>query len=653
MSNKRFFTPWPGQTQSDATNDVEFIPTNGNAEPHSSNERSDETDLNATIECLLALRSVRDQVGDAELDPLIGELDHKLISLENGLIDHLAKQREQQDGLGLLTVSVVGDFNSGKSTFINAMLEMDICPVGDEPTTASITYFIHGAQERIERELKDGKRVPLDKSKYRALASHKKEGDNEPHTFHISIDSPVLEHIRLVDTPGFNAPPPNTNDTRVTQSAVIESDVLFVLMDINKGNPSDTLLDQLDQLSQNSSNGSRQLVFLLLNKAEALPPSQRTEVKRVCMEQHEDRFRDAVLVSALQLNENESEDEEPLDALNSVMQRMQSAYKARDSFKENISAALTPQSYRLDINGNVYDVPTSSGFELASRGQLADMVKSVSAERHVLLARQFQRNTLQLRQDWQTTLSLLDQALKRALNESSKIRDGHDATKRRQTALEAIEKAKSETLNLVRAIFHEIPDEMVKKDQRIEEGKFWSDDRVHYQVRVYLDKAHIDKAHHVMDVHDNWRRIYDIYKGLLLFLKRSLDIDFSPTSVEDVVKELKEYSLDQIPSFQEKVKQHLQENDAGNYIGRWKFWKYEYEDDEDNRDTDFNRIISYCVSQGNECILNLTQKFQDIIDFLNEEVISTTERNQTQVEERTEELQKLQDRINDMKEHTP
>ena len=451
-----------------------------------SNERTNKTDLNATIECLLALRSVRDQAGDAELDLLTGELEHKLFSLENGLIDHLAKQREQQDGLGLLTVSVVGDFNSGKSTFINALLGIDMCPVGDEPTTASVTYFIHGAQERIEQELKDGKRISLEKSKYCALACHKKEGDNEPHTFHISIDSPILEHIRLVDTPGFNAPPPNTNDTKVTQSAVVESDVLFVLMDINKGNPSDTLLVQLDQLSQNSTNGSHQLVFLLLNKAEALPPSKRTEVKRVCLEQHEDRFRDAVLVSALQLNENESEDEEPLDALDSAMQRIRSAYKKRDSFKENISAELTPQSYRLDISGNVYDVPTSSDFELASRGQLADMVKSVLAERHDLLARQFQRNTLQLREDWQTMLSLLDQALELALRESSSIGDGHHETKRRERALEAIEKAKSETLNHVRAIFHEIPDEIVVKKQRTEEGGFWSDDRVHYQVRVYL-----------------------------------------------------------------------------------------------------------------------------------------------------------------------
>ena len=605
--------------------------------------RSGPTQPNTTIECLLALRSVRDQFADAELDLLTSELAHKLATLENGLIDHLAKQREHQDGLGLLTVSVVGDFSSGKSTFINALLGMDMCPVGDVPTTASVTYFIPGAQERIERELTDGKRVPLDKSKYRALASHKKGGDNEPHTFHISIDSPLLEHIRLVDTPGFNAPPPNTNDTKVTQSAVMESDVLFVLSDINKGNPSETLLDQLERLSQNSTNEARQPVFLLLNKAEALPPSQRTAVMRDCKERHGDQFRDVVLVSALQLNE--SEDKEPLDALDIAMERIRFAYKARDSFKENISAERSPQSYRLDISGNVYDVPTSSDFELASREQLADMVGSVSAERHVLLEQQFKRNTLQLREDWKTTLSMLDQALKSALSDSSWSGDGNDETKRKEIALEAIEKARIDTLKLVREIFQEIPDEIVVKNQRIEEG-FWSDSE-HYQVRVYLDKAH-----QVMDNHDNWRRIYDIYKGLLSFLKKSLDIDCSPTP-QEFIEDLKKYSLDEIRSIIEELKKVFQEDDGSEYIGRWKFWKYEYED-EYSRDEHFGRIMSYFSSTGDESILNLTQGIQAaVIDFLNEEVISTTGRNQSQIEERSEELKKLQERINDMKEHAP
>ena len=375
-----------------------------------SNASSDGTDLNATIESLLDLRSVRDQFADAELNLLTGELAHKLDSLERSLTDHLAEQREHRDGIGRLTVSVVGDFNAGKSTFINALLEMDMCPVGDEPTTASVTHFVHGGEERFEQELADGTWIALDKSKYRALAQHKKEGDSEPNTFRIAVDSPVLDHIRLVDTPGFNAPPPNVNDTRVTEEAVKGSDVLFVLMDANKGNPSNTLLDQLDRISQNSTNESRQPVFLLLNKAEGLPPSQRTEVKRVCEELHDERFRDVVLVSALQLSE--AEDEASLDPLDIAMQRMRSAYEERQSFRENISAKRTIQSYRLDISGNVYDVPVSSNSGLASRKQLAEMVKQVSAERHVLLEQQFERNTLQLREDWQTTLSDLEKALR-------------------------------------------------------------------------------------------------------------------------------------------------------------------------------------------------------------------------------------------------
>ena len=76
---------------------------------------------------------------------------------------------------------------------------MDICPVGDEPTTASVTYFIHGAQERIEQELKDGKRVPLEKSKYRALACHKKEET----TSHILSHLDKFSDSRAYSTRGY------------------------------------------------------------------------------------------------------------------------------------------------------------------------------------------------------------------------------------------------------------------------------------------------------------------------------------------------------------------------------------------------------------------------------------------------------------------
>ena len=584
------------------------------------------TDLKATIECLLDLRSVRDQFADAELDLLTGELADKLDSLEKGLIDHLAAQHEHQEGLGRLTVSVVGDFNSGKSTFINALLEMDLCPVGDEPTTASVTYFVHGDQELIEQESADGTWVSLDKTKYRALASHKKEGDSEPHTFHISVNSPVLDHIRLVDTPGFNAPPPNENDTRVTEEAVMDSDVLFVIMDANKGNPADTLLNQLP-------NESRQPIFLLLNKAENLPPSQRREVKRFCKKEHGDRFRDVVLVSALQLNE--AKDEEPLDALDSAVQRMRSAYKARDSFQESISAKRTAQSYRFDISGNVYDVPTSSDFELASREQLVDTVKNVTAKRHALLEQQFQQHTLQLRKNWQTTLSELDLALKRALSEASKSGDGHHE-KRKKNALKVIEKAEKDTLNLVSDILQETSDEIVAKNQRTEEGWVW--DTEYHQVHVCLGKES-----DVIDGHDNWRRIFGIYQRLSSYIERFPDINFD-ISPKEVVEDLKYISLEKIRDVVQEIRQDFQKYEEWEYERSRKFWQCEYED-EDSRDKIFDDIISRFALLG-EDIIDLT-----IIEDLKATINSTTGRNQAQAKTKAKELKKLQERINGMKEH--
>lgn len=47
-------------------------------------------------------------------------------------------------------ITVVGQFSSGKSTFINALIGRDILPHGVSETTATITY-IHNVQENDER----------------------------------------------------------------------------------------------------------------------------------------------------------------------------------------------------------------------------------------------------------------------------------------------------------------------------------------------------------------------------------------------------------------------------------------------------------------------------------------------------------------------
>ena len=292
--------------------------------------RKDSEDPDHTISFLLDLRSVKDQFKDAGLDQSSGKLGEELAVLEDNLVDHLVAQRKHRDGVGLLTVAVVGDFNSGKSTFINGLLGVkEMCPVGEEPTTSSVTHFIHGDKERIEQQLPNGKRRPVKKSEYTSLVSHSKMGDREPYVFHISVNAPILEHIRLVDTPGFNAPPPNSYDTKVTEDAITGADALFVLSDAHKGNPTKSLLTRLDEFQKSTEEESPLPVFLLLNKAEGLPPTQRVELKRVCETRHRDRFHEIALISASRLCD--SEDAGPLEALETMTGRIREAFIRRGS----------------------------------------------------------------------------------------------------------------------------------------------------------------------------------------------------------------------------------------------------------------------------------------------------------------------------------
>lgn len=75
---------------------------------------------------------------------------------------------------------VVGEFNAGKSSFVNALLEDAVLPEGVTPTTDRIYVLVHG--ERGEQQ---------------ATA--------DPFVVRLSVPIAALEGVALVDTPGTNA----------------------------------------------------------------------------------------------------------------------------------------------------------------------------------------------------------------------------------------------------------------------------------------------------------------------------------------------------------------------------------------------------------------------------------------------------------------
>jgi small GTP-binding protein len=157
--------------------------------------------------------------------------------------------REQLSGLFLLVVA--GEFNSGKSSFINALLGERVLPEGVTPTTDRINVLRHGPE--VTDQLREA---------YLLERTHPAE---------------VLREISIVDTPGTNAI--IRRHEELTRDFVPRSDlVLFVTSADRPFTESErTFLEQIREWG-------KKIVFIV-NKIDILPrPDERDQVIRYVSE---------------------------------------------------------------------------------------------------------------------------------------------------------------------------------------------------------------------------------------------------------------------------------------------------------------------------------------------------------------------------------
>jgi GTP-binding protein EngB required for normal cell division len=146
------------------------------------------------------------------------------------------------------SVVVLGEFNHGKSTFINALLGSPLLPTGITPTTALLAHVTHGARAGAIAVDDAGERTPIDAT---ALADHltvdglakaadktngggKGKASKKPpaaiHHVEITHPSPLLANqLTIVDTPGVN----DINEQRadITYGYLPRADAAVFLLD--------------------------------------------------------------------------------------------------------------------------------------------------------------------------------------------------------------------------------------------------------------------------------------------------------------------------------------------------------------------------------------------------------------------------------------
>lgn len=172
-------------------------------------------------------------------------------------------------------ITVVGEFNRGKSTLVNAFLKEDIIPTAIRETTATINVISYATNPSITVVDKDGNHKPLDFSKA-VLKEYTALTEFDPSTVdHIEIGypNPLLEKgIVLVDTPGIN----DINEQRaeITYGFMPLSDATIFLLDSQKPF---TATEQ-DFLKERILKNNISTLFFVVNKIDHLEPSKHEAI---------------------------------------------------------------------------------------------------------------------------------------------------------------------------------------------------------------------------------------------------------------------------------------------------------------------------------------------------------------------------------------
>ncbi len=175
---------------------------------------------------------------------------------------------------GRVTLVVLGEFNHGKSTVINALLGDEVLPMGITPTTAVITHLVHAERPVVTiQPAHHGTPYTIDYDEMEEAVKESGAEGEEPEYVEIGFPNDVLGNsLVLVDTPGVNDI--SRQKVEITYGYLPRADVILYVLDATQVLKKSEVTFIKDRLLKSSSDR----IIFVLNKIDALDPEDIEEV---------------------------------------------------------------------------------------------------------------------------------------------------------------------------------------------------------------------------------------------------------------------------------------------------------------------------------------------------------------------------------------
>jgi len=208
-------------------------------------------------------------------------LHHAIKDLEDVISDHhleihSSKMEQLKSKLtdGRFIVTVLGEFNRGKSSLLNSLLGQTLLPIGVLPTTATINVIHSGDAQEIKVHYKgDLASEILSPTEFKDLS--KTDEAKLSQINYIEVTSPDIElppDVILVDTPGVN----DINEHReaITYGFIPNSDATILVLSAS----TPLKKTELDFLKSNILGSHIERILFVLNKVDQIEAQELDEV---------------------------------------------------------------------------------------------------------------------------------------------------------------------------------------------------------------------------------------------------------------------------------------------------------------------------------------------------------------------------------------